>query len=300
MALLMTSMTTAATLVFHIAPIRFVSGAEASASYSNWKVKRNLCRPCAWLMAGLTGDRAREKPCPAFDAPRVACSADGDAWRSRGNGCRTDRQSGRWQRSLCRHGGFAGSIFGRKRPREKYRLHDGLFLHAADGTSHSGAHAASGDGSVGDPVASHMGTDPSSGTTPSTNSLIDCERRLARHRSIRRINVKSILIAASAALSFATPAAAQPAAAPAPTATCTPEHAAMGHCTLSAQPQSQGHQMPGSGHQGGQAMNHGQMECCRDANGNGKMDCCENMGAAVQSPSARQAPAAQPQAHQGH
>lgn len=120
--------------------------------------------------------------------------------------------------------------------------------------------------------------------------------------------MKTILIAAAAALAFATPAAAQPAFAPAPAATCTPEHAAMGHCALPAQPTQpqphQGHQMPGQGQQGGQggqAMNHGQMsDCCRDANGNGKMDCCENMGAAVQNPAPRQAPATQPQAHQGH
>lgn len=110
--------------------------------------------------------------------------------------------------------------------------------------------------------------------------------------------MKTILIAATAAFAFATPAAAQPASAPAPTATCTPEHAAMGHCVLSAQPSRpqphQGHQVPG------QAMNHGQTDCCRDADGNGKMDCCENMGAAVQSPANRQAPAPQPQPHQGH
>lgn len=120
--------------------------------------------------------------------------------------------------------------------------------------------------------------------------------------------MKTILICAIAAFSFPMPAAAQPASAAAPAATCTPEHAAMGHCTMAtrpAQPQShQGHQMPSQGHadgQTGQAMSHDQMSgCCRDANGNGKMDCCENMGAAVQSPSARQAPAAQPQAHQGH
>ena len=36
----MASMAVAATLVFHVAPFRFASGAEASASYSNWKVKR--------------------------------------------------------------------------------------------------------------------------------------------------------------------------------------------------------------------------------------------------------------------
>ena len=117
--------------------------------------------------------------------------------------------------------------------------------------------------------------------------------------------MKTILIAAAAALAFATPAAAQPASAPAPAATCTPEHAAMGHCTMAdqpSQPQShQGHRMPNQGQPGGQAMDHGKMsDCCRDANGNGKMDCCENMGAAVQSPAARQAPTPQPQAHQGH
>jgi hypothetical protein len=118
--------------------------------------------------------------------------------------------------------------------------------------------------------------------------------------------VKTILIAATAALAFATPAAAQPAPAPAPAATCTPEHAAMGHCTMAArpsQPQShQGHQMPREV-QGGQVMSHGQMSgCCRDANGNGKMDCCENMGAAMPAPSqgGRPAPAPQPQPHQGH
>lgn len=117
--------------------------------------------------------------------------------------------------------------------------------------------------------------------------------------------MKTILIAAVAALAFATPAAAQPTSAPVPAATCTPEHAAMGHCTMPSQPQPrQGNQTPSQGAQGsqsGQAMNHGQMsDCCRDANGNGKMDCCENMGAAVQSPAARQAPTSQPQAHQGH
>ncbi len=116
--------------------------------------------------------------------------------------------------------------------------------------------------------------------------------------------MRTILFVAATALAFATPAAAQPVPAPAPAATCTPEHAAMGHCTLPAlpsQPQShQGHQVPGRGAQGGQAMSHGQMDCCRDANGNGKMDCCENMGAAMASPTARPAPAPQPQAHQGH
>ena len=111
--------------------------------------------------------------------------------------------------------------------------------------------------------------------------------------------MKTILFAAAAALAFATPAAAQPARTPPAAATCTPEHAAMGHCTMPSQNQmpSQGSQ----GGQGGQAMNHGKMsDCCRDANGNGKMDCCENMGAAVQSPTAPHAPVPQPQAHQGH
>ena len=115
--------------------------------------------------------------------------------------------------------------------------------------------------------------------------------------------MKTMLIAAAAALAFATPVAAQPVQAPAPAATCTPEHAAMGHCTLPALPSQQthqGHQMPGQGQQGGQAMNHNQMSCCRDANGNGKMDCCENMGAAMENPTPPQAPAPQPQAHQGH
>jgi hypothetical protein len=116
--------------------------------------------------------------------------------------------------------------------------------------------------------------------------------------------VKTIIFAAAAALA-ATPAAAQPVPVPAPATICTPEHAAMGHCTLPAQaPQAQshqGHQMPAQNQPGGQAMNHGQMsDCCRDANGNGKMDCCENMGAAVQSPTSRQTPVPQPQAHQGH
>lgn len=113
--------------------------------------------------------------------------------------------------------------------------------------------------------------------------------------------MKITLIAAVAALAFATPAAAQPAAQPAPATTCTPEHAAMGHCTMAAQPPQPAPARGQHGDHGGQSMSHGQMaDCCRDANGNGKMDCCENMGAAVQSPSARQAPAAQPQAHQGH
>jgi hypothetical protein len=98
--------------------------------------------------------------------------------------------------------------------------------------------------------------------------------------------MKTILIAAVAALSFVTPAAAQPAQPPQPpAATCTPEHAAMGHCTLPAQPsQPQSHQ--GHGHaQDGEGQTHGQMsECCRDANGNGRMDCCENMAAAGQRP----------------
>lgn len=125
--------------------------------------------------------------------------------------------------------------------------------------------------------------------------------------------MKTILIVAAAAFTFAAPASGQPASAqpasgPAPAATCTPEHAAMGHCTLPAQPSQpqshQGHRMPSQGHsegQGGQAMNHSQMsDCCRDANGNGKMDCCEKMGAAVQGPTAREAPAPQLQAPQGH
>jgi opacity protein-like surface antigen len=117
--------------------------------------------------------------------------------------------------------------------------------------------------------------------------------------------MKTVLIAAAAAVAFVTPAAAQPTAAPAPAATCTPEHAAMGHCTLPARPsQPQSHQGTSQGHaesHGAQVMDHGQMSgCCRDANGNGKMDCCENMGAAMQNPAARQAPAPQPQAHQGH
>jgi copper resistance protein B len=117
--------------------------------------------------------------------------------------------------------------------------------------------------------------------------------------------VKTILFAAAAALAFAAPAAAQPVPTPAPASTCTPEHAAMGHCTMPSQPQArQGNQTPSQGAQGsqsGQAMNHGQMsDCCRDADGNGEMDCCENMGAAVQSPTAPHAPAPKPQANQGH
>ena len=96
--------------------------------------------------------------------------------------------------------------------------------------------------------------------------------------------MKTLFIAATA-FAFATPAAAQPA--------------------QPAQPAQQSHQ----GHaQHGQQTNHGSMphgmtmDCCRDANNNGKMDCCENMGAGMSTPSqgGRQAPAAQPQAHQGH
>ena len=117
--------------------------------------------------------------------------------------------------------------------------------------------------------------------------------------------MKTVLFAAAAALAFATPAAAQRAPTPPPAATCSPEHVAMGHCTMPSQPQSrQGNQMPGQGSHGaqdGQAVNHGQTsDCCRDVNGNGKMDCCENIGAAVQSPTAPQARAPKPQAHQGH
>ena len=118
--------------------------------------------------------------------------------------------------------------------------------------------------------------------------------------------MKTYLIAAAAALGFATPAAAQPASAPAPAATCTPEHAAMGHCKTAAQPADpvshQGHQTAiGPAQASGQATSHGQMSgCCRDANGNGKMDCCENMGAAAHGPASRGATAPQSQAHQSH
>lgn len=119
--------------------------------------------------------------------------------------------------------------------------------------------------------------------------------------------MKTILIAAAAAFSFAAPAAAQPASAAAPASTCTAEHAAMGHCTM-AQPRQtqsrQGNQTPSGAQPGGQAsqaISHGEMSgCCRDANGNGKMDCCENMGAAVPGATSGHAPAPQPQAHQGH
>lgn len=99
--------------------------------------------------------------------------------------------------------------------------------------------------------------------------------------------MKTILIAAAAAFASVTPAAAQPAPVQAPAATCTPEHAAMGHCTLPAQPsQPQSHQGQAQGHaQHGGGQSHSQMsDCCRDADGNGKMDCCENMAAAGQRP----------------
>jgi hypothetical protein len=120
--------------------------------------------------------------------------------------------------------------------------------------------------------------------------------------------VKTTLIAAAAAFSFAAPAAAQPASAAAPASTCTAEHAAMGHCTMAARPgqaQSRQENQTPSGAQAAaqarQTMSHGQMSgCCRDANGNGKMDCCENMGAAVPGATSGHAPAPQPQAHQGH
>lgn len=113
--------------------------------------------------------------------------------------------------------------------------------------------------------------------------------------------MNSTLIAAAAALAFATPAAAQPAAQPAPASTCTPEHAAMGHCTMPTQPQQAPAQAQHGDH-GGQSMSHGQMaDCCRDANGNGRMDCCENMAGAAQNPSRQSpAPAPAPQQHPGH
>lgn len=106
--------------------------------------------------------------------------------------------------------------------------------------------------------------------------------------------MKTIIVAAIAAFTFATPAMAQPAAQPAPATapanSCTPEHAAMGHCTMPAPAQ------PATA-----TAAHGPMsDCCRDANGNGKMDCCENMAGAAPAPTSAPAPTQQPQAHQGH
>ncbi len=64
------------------------------------------------------------------------------------------------------------------------------------------------------------------------------------------------------ALAVATPAVAQTAPPPA----CTPEHAAMGHCTLQkAAPAADPH----AGHRGNDA-------CCEKAKAAGrKMDCCD-------------------------
>lgn len=96
--------------------------------------------------------------------------------------------------------------------------------------------------------------------------------------------MKTLLIAAAAALAFATPAIAQPV------------QAHQGHQQGSAPAQHQGHgQQDHAQHQGSHAQHHGNhaqhgqagggdhsqhANCCGDADGNGRMDCCEGDSAA--------------------
>lgn len=91
------------------------------------------------------------------------------------------------------------------------------------------------------------------------------------------------------ALALATPAIAQTAPAnphsghaqqTAPAAPCTPEHAAMGHCTLEAAPAAHphaDHDMQGECCEKGAD---DKMACCEKAKAAGKkMDCCDKKGA---------------------
>ena len=110
------------------------------------------------------------------------------------------------------------------------------------------------------------------------------------------------------ALTFALPAAAQTAPAPAQHQGHAQhqQHGSGGHAGHG------GHQAP-QGQQGGQHGQHGQhqghatqADCCADRNGNGRMDCCETMAADSScccqgrgEQAAGQQPA-QPQSHQNH
>ena len=127
--------------------------------------------------------------------------------------------------------------------------------------------------------------------------------------------MKTLLIAAAAALTFAVPAGAQPAAShqnhqmPAP-ANASSQQASNGTATQHAD-HSQHAAAHGQPAQGGHADHSQHANCCGDANGNGRMDCCEGANAAQRpccanarghqqnGPSTQSSPA-QPQAHQNH
>jgi Ni/Co efflux regulator RcnB len=90
--------------------------------------------------------------------------------------------------------------------------------------------------------------------------------------------MKTILLAAAAALCLATPAAGQPAQSQQVHQQHGPHQS---HSQHQGQSSTDGHAGHAGHAQHGQGHDHGQhAKCCGDANGNGKMDCCEGTDAA--------------------